>query len=336
MTRPRLLILTKPRVKSPVAMDMYDHFLRPDGAFEAYKWLDHAMYPLETVIDQYMGGKPPDIILAGFGCDYGTFANFQNAQYLKNNNIKLCFHVGDATNFLEEPTCVSMHAVVKYDYLWQPCAECPDMPINQQLTRFKERFLNTKDTRLFFVPWGYDPDKYFDAGYRREISVMFAQTADAFAYNCYRARMHDQLAKMANSGILPDCHLQPRNPQDGKYYGMWGYAYIDTLQRSKIMMVDTSQRHWMTAKYLEAAACGCLLMGDVPWGMEDVFNDDTMAVLDYDNLEQDMDRQIRYYLSHDKDRIEKVTRLKKILEERFTNDKIVPQVEAELLKGLEG
>lgn len=333
--KPSLLILTRLRLKSPIAKEMYLHFKRPDGAFDTTIWMDNPSIPLDTVIKNQMDGRIPNIILAGYGCDYGTIANFRNSEFVKEHGIKLCFQVGDTTNFLEQDACIAMHSIAKYDMLWQTDQGCMDMPVTQELHSFAKNFLNTKDTRLFHVPWGITPESYPDLNKHRDIEVLHAMTADGFWYNRYRGAMFDILHNLGKAGIVKEIMTGYRNPQNGAYSGIYGQAYKEAMQRSKIMLVDTSQRHWMTAKYLEGALSGALLMGDAPWGMDDIFNDDTMAILDYDNLEQDMTKQIKFYLSHDKDRIERTKKLKKLVLENFSNDVIIPKVEAELLKGLE-
>jgi hypothetical protein len=56
------------------------------------------------------------------------------------------------------------------------------------------------------------------------------------------------------------------------YDNEYGNRYRDMLARARYAIVDTSRRHYMTAKYVEAIASGCILIGDKPTGMKDFFD----------------------------------------------------------------
>jgi spore maturation protein CgeB len=80
----------------------------------------------------------------------------------------------------------------------------------------------------------------------------------------------------------------------------WGDEYISILQRTKILVVEGSMRSFVTQKYLEGAACGAMLLGDVPSNSGGVFVDGVSMV---GSGIIDLEGKIRRYLLEADERV---------------------------------
>ena len=309
-----------------MSIDMYEHMLRPDAPFEAYLLHDQ---PGGTHLAKYCKEflpSAPDYILGGMGCDLNTFADYQNRDYIVANKIKTIFQIGDHSQFIDAPAYRQMNSVCAWDLLWNVSVG-QNIPVNQRLDRFVKTWRHFKDTQIMHHTWAYDPTRHTDPGEKeKEFDVFFSMTVDGMWFNAMRGKMYNSLIPLQKECVIRMGQLD----QNMKWHGMYGDQYAETLKKSKICLVDTSLRHYMTAKYLEAAASGCLLMGDAPWGMEDTFNDETMVILDYNNLEQDLTDKIRYYLAHPGERIEKVKHMSEKMNQ-FQIPNSVPVLEQKIL-----
>ena len=105
--------------------------------------------------------------------------------------------------------------------------------------------------------------------------------------------------------------------------------YIINLNRSKISIIPPS-RKVMTQKYLEYAACGTLIIGDKPYGHDDIFQDNVsfVHVTDWERLED----TVKYYLEHEDERLRIAKECNRRITDNLTVDRMVSDFEGQLLK----
>jgi len=110
------------------------------------------------------------------------------------------------------------------------------------------RSVGFSPSRICLVPWACDPATY-TAGGEKDIDVCYPVTvAPTWKFHRHRPLIAEIVRNTPNSFV-------------GNVYGA---EYLEILRRSKILVVDGSDRHAMTQKYVEGAMSGCLLIGDVP------------------------------------------------------------------------
>jgi hypothetical protein len=250
---------------------------------------------------------------------------------MDDNGIKKIFQVGDLTQTLEMGPAVAAHAMSAWDVIWNVSTGCPRVDANKRIEDFISTWTHLRKTKLIYHPWSFDPKIYFDDNRNKDTDIFFSMTLDSNWFSSNRAKMFNAINPLRQKYKV----MSGVGDQQGQWHGIYGWPYEEGLRRSKICMADTASRNNMTAKYLEAAASGCLIMGDAPWGMDEVFNDDTMAILDYNNLEKDLTKQVEFYLSNPDERTKKAKKLQQIVNSSFTNEASVPILEDKILKALD-
>lgn len=145
-------------------------------------------------------------------------------------------------------------------------------------------------SRICLIPWACD-SRIYEGGGARDLDVCYPVTIDpTWKYHRHRATIAAIVRSIPNSYV-------------GNVYGS---DYLRVLQRSRIFVVDGSDRHAMTQKYIQGAMCGCLLVGDVPT-IPDIaagcFIDGKTMVSTNDDW-RTLDGRIRYFLEHSGDREE--------------------------------
>lgn len=326
--KPRLLVLYGQRDRSNMAVSTYWYMKRNQDElpFETHIAQDvPGGTNLKRWCDRFLDEYPTHII-GGLGCDYGSFSTPENWDFIEKNEIKTVFQIGDLTQFIESPPAVVMNAVSPWDALWVVSTGCQEVEANSRIHEHVKMHDMLSDTKVIYHPWSFDPDMWFDANMPRDTDVFFSMTIDGNWFSRDRARMYNGL-----NPLRKKCKVWSGLIEKNNWIGIHGKPYREGLWRSKICMVDTAMRNNMTAKYLEAGASGCLLMGDAPWGMEDVFNDDTMCILDYNNMEFDLEKQIDYYLKNPGEVLNKTNAMKKNMDQ-FTHKVSVPELERKLLE----
>jgi len=119
----------------------------------------------------------------------------------------------------------------------------------------------------------------------------------------------------------------PANIRVGNWYGA---EYLDILSRSKIFIVEGSGRNFLVQKYLEGAASGAMLMGEIPGTAQDVFEDgiSIAEVKDYSRVGE----QVLDYLKRPEDIKRIAGEGRERVLEKFALDKIVPAFENAIWK----
>jgi glycosyltransferase involved in cell wall biosynthesis len=292
---------------------------RPDGPFRIKMLLDVPEgWNLGAFVHDEMNDEIPDYVLAGPGAK-GTLMN--NGMFLKENDVKICnmiVDVEDAMNYVWD----QQHARCSFDYVYFPMQENLDCVL--KFKDFAKYLWTYKNVKYIYTPWGVDAEKYKDERLRRDLDVMCCLTAgdprsDRGYFHRFRYRMIKHVKSMRNIVSRTDKLIFDQ--------------YRMLMKHSKIFLVDTAVEGGMTAKYVEAGLSGCLLMGEKPVGMDDIFIDEkTFIEINYDNLENDLEQNIRYFIEDDEWRADMVENMKEKMLEHFTLEVVVQQFEEAVLK----
>jgi hypothetical protein len=117
--------------------------------------------------------------------------------------------------------------------------------------------------------------------------------------------------------------------------GIHGKPYENALQDHKMIICETGMRKIMTAKYVEAAHAGCLIVGDRPEGEDHLFEDGvTFAEVDMENVEASLRSKILYYKKHEAERRAIVEEMKKRIK-NYTTDNMMHKMEKILIENHE-
>jgi len=161
-----------------------------------------------------------------------------------------------------------------------------------------ERYLNSnvpmfRNTKIHYIPPGINPDIFFDRDAERDIEVSMVCTANpVFKFHQQRVLVKDFLRKFPFRTFVSPA---------------WGDQYVDILQRSKIVIVDGAMRGHLVEKYLEAAACGAMLMGEIPTTAKGLFIDG-LTICNIPNygapgFQAVLDKKLRYFINHVDERL---------------------------------
>jgi len=332
------MIWMRERYRSQTSTSYYD-FLRNDPTIKE-KLEVHVIQdskegvPLEIVCKEMMNGMIPDFVMDGYGSWAGSI---KSADFIKNNGIGMIRVIGDPerqAGMQGDGFDYDMfNNIVNVDYIYHPYTELS--PRSGMYNNWKSHVGNQMKAKPIYFPFSADPNVYKPAE-KKDIDLSFHQTLmPLWPYHRLRWNL-----KHYFEHIIGDAGKAPKwwTPQDyqemtlisGLKRSPSGMAndimykintdqYRNVLSRSKITIVDTSQRYYMTSKYVESAMSGCLLMGDKPKGYGDLFSDDCFVEVDFDNAHE-LGKEVKYYLSHDKKRIEMAKRMRKKMLEGYTNE----------------
>ena len=171
--------------------------------------------------------------------------------------------------------------------------------------RLYDFLLNKGINELYHIPWAIDPEPVF---HNKDIDVLFLCTiAKDWPYHKTRELIYS---------VLQD--MQRKSEYNIVIGSAFDSIYKELLCRSKIFIVEGSERHAMTYKYIEGANAECLLMGDVPKIPEyayELFYPHMIEITDWYKLPELVAANI--------EEKEKQGALKQTLIENFHIDKIV-------------
>lgn len=240
---------------------------------------NHAtMIPVEQVCKE--NDIMPDYIYWGFGMGDGMD---KSADWINENNIPVIIDSGDPDFFTTENRYSFLFwriKTIKYVIARWPKTEGYELEERtvkfmrtgfeavdityEQYGHLPETFLSRAE--LIHVPWAIDPEDYPEPDYdNKDIDVTFmcSMGGAGMMRHMNRYRVYDDLLKLRNVNL--------------RIGNFWDEQYINTLERTKIFIVEGSGIKFLTQKYLEAAMRGCLLMGDIPFCGGDTFNYGTMV-----------------------------------------------------------
>jgi glycosyltransferase involved in cell wall biosynthesis len=269
---------------------------------------------------------PPSVVWDGFGSYSGMVRSYS---WLKENNSKLVRTVGDVEVHTGEYGIghPEFNSKVYVDALFWPGVE--DTPAVNRCKAYTEDLITQEDAKYICIPFGVDTRK-FRPNKDKDIDVIAVYMMESGSpWQQYRMAMAQVLVAMMKDPM--------KKYKDLKFHiGNEFYEhYPEFANRSKMALVDTSQRDYMTAKYLEYGASGALLIGDQPKGYEDWFNSSTMSVVDQERMAHELPAKILEYHEHEDERIKKTEKMRKVIELEFSLPRIAERIEKAFL-GLMG
>ena len=283
--RPTVLIIDAPRERSPLLTQYYEYLARPKGMLNIV--MDGGLNESVTqLVERKLEGNPPDYVYWGFRI--GT-ALKNSVDYIKSNNISVVVDVGDVEQFISEGEPANQNFKnIDIKFLIARWRQLDGFRSEEKLKSFvSKRKMNAE---LIYIPWSVNPNRYKEQGLERDIDVSFVCTVSDYDVHAQRKVAKQVLQKMKKTRDklcveMAECYYE---------------KYINILFRSKIFVVDGSNRKFATQKYFEGAACGAMLLGEIPPTEAGNFCDgeSIVEVKDYSKIE----KQIMYYLEHEDER----------------------------------
>jgi glycosyltransferase involved in cell wall biosynthesis len=288
--------------KSPLA----DNFYKYLNGFEIVYETD-PMVSVKEIVDKKLGGIKPDIVLYGYTYHYGILIN---PNYMKNNDIKFIFTIGDIECYEKQGLPQMILSRIKCDYLLSNL-----LGVTWELNNIKKRF--GQDSITIEMPWSIDPNKYQNRGQERDIDVSFICSFD------------DDSGFHTKRKLIKNIVDEIPNSITGNFYGE---EYIDILNRSKIFVVEPSERGALVQKYLEASSCGAMLIGEIPWRDKEIFEDGvTIGNILYGYYDTFLKDKILYYLDNPKIMSEIAKKCRSEVLKRYDVSKISKELEEILM-----
>jgi len=248
------------------------------------------------------------VIFNGYGHYYGSL--HKDLSLLEKYGVKVIFQMGDAQvvkqQLEKEPNRLelwkkSIGVVVHMPPSW---------------VGFKDFFKMLPNLKVIQIPWPIDTKKYKDYRRKRDIDVsMICSIGDTWKYHDLRRAFRDTIMGMNIKKVV------------GQHYGN---EYIDYLNRSKIFVVESSARGALTQKYVEGIACGCLLIGTLPYQVEPFLLEDGVSFVRAETPAE-LEQKIKYYLQHPSER-KKIIREAKRRIKAHRLQRVVKQFEKEVLR----
>jgi len=277
-----ILILDKERKRSPLLTDFYRELCKNDK----YEFImnDEVDKDIHYIVNK-LGGRKPDLIYAGF--DTGRFF-FNSKNYITKYNIPVISETGDNDLFGKQRICVKRLKDIPMKMLITHSLYKID-----KLEETKKTFWYTKNSELIFVPWCINPLKYYRK-LKRDIDVAcISTTSGGFKYHGNKLKVKSIVKKIKSINGKPTKKFTNN---------VYGKDYIKILNKTKIFVVAGRARLTLPQKYLEGAACGCMLIGEISPEIDDILIDGESIVAVKMGDYSDLSRKIRYYLKHPDER----------------------------------
>jgi len=297
-SRYNILIVDKQRERSPLLTDFQKGLVNHHDPNFRFIYTDQ----IDAKIDDVVPIKSyPDIIYTGFMA--GDFIK-NNRENIRRNNIALIAESAD--NYL-----IKVQNVV--DRLGGVVPIALVIRTYDNIDIVKDALDNDnrlKGASVLFVPWAVDMNKYVPKSYpERDIDVAYISTVS----KNYDIHVNKVKALKVVSGL--SCNVFTD--------AVWGRKYIDILLRTKIFVVAGRVYDTMVQRYLEGAAAGCLMIGEMPKGAEGFLEEGKTFVStpkgEYDNIPE----IVRYYLDNPTERDKIGAAVRDRCEKMFSLDKVI-------------
>ena len=235
--------------------------------------------PIQRIINERHAGRIPDYVYWGFGIGNGVQLSHQ---YINDNNIDVILDIGDI-NYMIGRNAKNLQNI-KVKHLIARWPETKDYSQLKVLQKVVKRRKWLQHANVINVPWAIDHTQYKDNP-KKDIDVAFVCTTVG-KFHGTRRRIKEILTNM--KGVT-------------KKVGTNFNDYYNILSRSKIFVVEGSERDFMTQKYIEGPVHGAMLLGEIPTTAKATLGKSMVGVTDW---ESELEDKIRYYLEHDDERKE--------------------------------
>lgn len=253
----------------------------------------------------------PDIIYLGYFITYANLNRLGYWQFINTHrNIKVISETLDSRLFIRGNKIASKLEGMPISLFIKR-----DTVKDDEVTKAKSIYRNFRASKVLYLPWTIDPEIYYDMGIKRDVDFAYICT---IMKNSKRENIRTRLLKMKNlKKIISAPFLKRKGYGERKYFGK---DYIEALNRTKILIVVGGRPGVLKQKYLEAALCGAMIISDNAVNNDhfgDTFvNGESYIVCDVDKMPQ----RIRYYLKHEKRRMEIVAEARRrVLRDRHVD-----------------
>jgi len=285
------------------------------------------------MVEDKFEGVPPHFIFRGFP---SGIAIKKSADYIKENGIKIILELGDMNFITHHLYMEGSIGDVEVDYIIVRWRKTEGYENDKMLRQFMEKKKQLRRAEIIYVPWGINPEIYEGDQLNRDIDVSLMGR-----WYSGRIMAREALLRLREKGFKVFLSKFPKNSME-----TYGDKYINILHRSKIFLTlgstpSRSSQADLTQKYLEGAACGAMLLGDIPYTGKDVFEDGISIVEVTDEQGrplkgyESVDRQIKYYLGHNEERNRIALEGKRRVLKTFSLDKVTKEFEEVLMNDLD-
>lgn len=327
--KPSILFIYVPKRDIPLFTQFYEYVSRPDSPLDARVHNKNVGLHISKMVEAKFGGVPPHFIFKGFP---GGIAIKKSADYIRKNDIKIILEFGDIA-FTSTPAYMELAVGdVEVDYIVVRRRKTEGHKHEKLLRRFMKKKKQLRRTEIIYVPWGINPEIYNGASLNRDIDV-------SMLGRWYHKRVlaRDALLRLREKGFNIVLSKFPLPSVET----FWN-KYLNLLLRSKIFLTIGRKLHQvdLVQKYLEGAASGAMLLGDIPYTGKDVFEDGVSIVEITDEQGrplkgyESVDRQIQYYLEHDEERNRIALEGRRRVLETFSLDKVTKEFEKVLISNV--
>ncbi len=294
-----MLIIDRHRLESPLQSQFY-RYLEANSPFRII-FDDRVDTDVWTIINDRLQGKPPDYVYFGFV----VRKKVKSHRFLNKLKTRVIFDVDDVDWLLREGGKIQRILNLNVNYLVLHWPKLWWHKPTRQLKRAQKKYGCIQDAEIIHVPWGIDPRLYTFNEKHRNIDVALMCNMRNPARHGQRRTALEQLKRL---------------PPEIKTFcdHVYGDAYKDILNRTKIFIVESYNKTVMVQKYLEGPACGAMLLGDVPRPAKHIFIDGVSIakVNDFSNIND----KIKYYLDNSDERIAIAMEAQKRIFNHYTLD----------------
>jgi hypothetical protein len=278
-----VLVIDKARNRSPLLTMWQKELCKSKQYFFVRD--DRLHLHLADIVNRSLRGRLPDLIYAGF--DTGLF--FINSKdYIVENRIPVMSETGDNDLFGRQRICTQRVKDIPIRLLI-----CHSLYHIENVYNRRSDFWFLKGAEVVYVPWCIDYKKY-QMELKRDIDVTCISTATPgwpFHKN-----------KLAVKAIVKSMTQVDGKPITRFTQNVYGDDYIKVLNRTKIAVVAGRGRMTLPQKYLESAAAGCMLIGEIPPELDGILEDgESIIGVEMGNY-MNLKSLIAYYLKHPEER----------------------------------
>jgi hypothetical protein len=289
--KPHVLLMYSDRARSPLASKFYEYLGNTDD-LPVKVHVTRSREKLRSIFAKM--GYIPDYIYVGYGRPQNAFGD---SDIVSKFGIKIIMEIGDLECLLPSIEIFKKHIaflVGQTNLGWGNYGK-----MNSHLGHIK----------IIHIPWSIN-HKVYESNKDRDIDVaMVCSIGETWKWHENRRKIRDEILKLTKGSEKYKVVVK----------NVYGEEYRDILNRSKIIIVDTSMRQAVTQKYLEAAVSGALLVGDIPFNPEKIFvNRKTMVEVNPLNV----NKKILQYLKDEKSRLKIANECKRIVSEELNHERV--------------
>jgi spore maturation protein CgeB len=249
----------------------------------------------ETIKRIYCNDTPDLVIDSEYNFDVNFPRNYPICRFISDLHALYERNIKTPESFLD------LINKSEYDFIFFSCKYIYGTNVEPDF------FIKNLKPKMYILPWSTDAKKFNPSPYK-DIDITFLGAVNK--YYPLREIIKKELplfAKKNNYKIINPCRillvpkfLQRNDILEKLPYYQYGKKYVNTLNRSKILIFCSSIYKYPVLKYFEGMASGCLVMADEPGGSKELgFKDGYNFVkINKENWKE----KVSYYLENEEER----------------------------------